>query len=117
MELSELAKEQLLNWDHDINPTPLKDIEFNIAHYIATKHGWGLDNVAVQLNHKVLDIRIQKFATFGKGQSFGQACDGFWSMEVYVDFDDIIPREHLGRVGNWLPVGVYVLADHVKTIH
>lgn len=117
MELSELAKEKLLNWDHDINPTPLKDIEFNIAHYIVTKYGWGLDNVSVQLNHKVLDIRVQKFATFGKGASFGQSCDGYWSMEVYVNFEGIIPREHLGRVGSWLPVGVYALADHVKTIH
>lgn len=104
----------LLNWDHEINPTTLKDLESNVANHIAVKHGWGLDNVSVELTKNSLEVQVKKTATFGYGQSFGNSCDGFWSNELKVDFSDRLPREITGRVINWLPVGLYDLADMVK---
>lgn len=113
MTLSELAKEQLLNWDHDINPTPLKDIEFNIAHYMMCNG----HTAAVMLTEDNIEIRTVKSATFGKGASFGVACEPHWSIELFADWNGVIPKDRYGRTYQALPCNVYQLAELVKNVH
>lgn len=115
MEFSTFAKENLLNWDHDVNPTSLKDMAANI-HDLIAKGFESADMVRVALNKKELVIEVMETTIFSRGSSFGRSCIPNWKRVVHADLSNAtLPREHIGRVGTYLPVNVYALADYVKT--
>jgi hypothetical protein len=104
--------EMIYNWDHEICPTSIADMEKNLAHYLEVTRNYA--QVRVMLNRDMLVIQHLASATFGRGQSFGRACDPYWDTVVAVIFDSHLPREAIGRLGHHLPVGLYKFADIVR---
>lgn len=116
MEFSAYAVKELLNWDHDINPTSLEDMAQNIHEHIVSCGGFAPDNVRVFLDKDEFVIECVHSSYFPKGSSFGNQCPAYWKRVVHASLHPTLPREHTGYVGQWIPVSVYALTDYVKQL-
>lgn len=116
MEFSAYAQKELLNWDHEVNPTSLGHMALNIHDHLVAFGGFAPEKVRVYLDKDTLIIEIRKSSYFPNGSSFGTACPPYWKRVVHASLDGVWSNESTGRVGQWIPINVYTLSDYAKRI-
>lgn len=104
--------EMIHNWDHDIVPTTLSDMEKNLAHYLDIIGN--LPDFRVLLTKDELVIEQNACASFYRGEGFGRNCPPYWKTALRVVNLATDPREGYGRVHHHLPISMYGLSRLVR---
>ena len=101
----------LLNWDHEIIPTKLSDLLFNLTHEIM--RFTGNKQVQVTFDDGQLVVMAVKTSTFSRGSSFGTSCEPYWNRALQVDTTHPYGYERVGRVHNYMAVPLSTLVDQL----
>lgn len=112
--VSERKKEpHYFNWDHDVNPTPLADLEANLAFHVGKRYG-NPNDVCVRLSNDSFEVLTLKRTTFNNGGSFGAVCEPHWEMALKVNFNNGVPSDVTGRTSSYLPMSCWDLYSLVS---
>lgn len=117
-----MCKCELVNWDHEVCPTPVADFIENIKHYLAVMNGYAKSQVT--LENGVLTIIGVSVVTRPNGNLVTDGIEVYEELEkqetpqtlCILDFSDkYCPRERYGRASA-IGTNVWGLSQLIQTL-
>jgi len=110
--LNTKAENILLNWDDEINPTPMSDMASNLAVHIAAWYGYGLNNVNVNLTLNAVAVDVKSTSSVNSLASFPQQSDeANWQRLVSGEFTQGMGKSTYYHLEPILKMGAYTFFE------